>query len=86
MADERWRVDYSDAYRVWVGRRRPTVEQETDLVAWLSTCEIAGPPTATRDEKDNHEAIGPDGIVIYFRSEANPVGDPGGFIYVMQIG
>jgi hypothetical protein len=80
-----WSVEYRDAYRVWVERQRPSIDDELALVAELETWRRA--PPAPRDARAETLLVnGPRGVEIWFRRFAASDDDTvAGYLYVLAI-
>lgn len=79
-----WRVEYLDAYRAWVLRHRPEMDEELALVGLFDEWARVGPPEdAVLDEKENLSVRSGPVTVMFRRFPA--AGDPAGYVLVLEV-
>ena len=89
MPNAAWKVEYQDAYRVWLLRFEPSLDDEADVDGTLLGWE-AGPPNAKAVPLvDNHAVRRRAGTPIIYRVLRLPPSPSRGFvghIFVVRIG
>jgi hypothetical protein len=81
-----WHVEFAEAFRSWVGRRRPSLDEEIAVFFFLVDCERSGPPVdVVADDRGNLTATTGQGRTVQFRRYDNPGAGATGYMLVLRI-